>query len=151
MVICRKDMELSSRDSGKLSVSGFLFLAILFVWSINAAAAQPLPTTEREKIVSLIDAASTLEGAVFIRNGKSYRADSAVKFLRGKWKSRDREVSSAVDFIEKVATCSSQTGKPYLIRVAGGKETTSSEFFRSLLAGLEKEQPSPATPDSAPR
>ena len=73
-----------------------------------------------------------------MRNGKAYDASTAAKFLRGKWNSRKSEIASAEDFIAKVASVSSTTGKPYLIRFEDGREVPSAEFFRAELAKLPR-------------
>jgi hypothetical protein len=75
--------------------------------------------------------------AVFIRNGKQYNTDLAAEFLRRKWKSCRSEIRSAADFIDKVASFSSTTGKPYSIRWRDGTERSSAEFFRAQLSLLE--------------
>jgi hypothetical protein len=95
-----------------------------------------LPDAERQKIEALITAIEHLKDATFIRNDKSYDAPTAAKFLRGKWRDRAKEVASAEDFIAKVASFSSTTGKPYLIRFADGREIPSAEFLRAELARL---------------
>jgi hypothetical protein len=52
-----------------------------------------------------------------------------------KWKNAGSRIRTAKDFIEKVASASSVTGKPYTIRWQDGKETPASEY---LTAQLEK-------------
>jgi hypothetical protein len=97
-------------------------------------AEQQIPTAEQQKIEELIGAVEQLKNAQFVRNGKSYSAASAARFLREKWKARESEVRTAEDFIEKVGSFSLTTGRPYAIRFASGQETPSALFFRSLLA-----------------
>ncbi len=109
-------------------------IALLLLSLSVVRAEQRISTAERQRIEILIGAVEQLEGAQFMRNGKSYSAASAAKFLRGKWKARESDVRSAEDFVEKVASFSSTTGKPYRIRLANGMETPSAQFFRSLLA-----------------
>ena len=64
-----------------------------------------------------------------------YDAATAAKFVRGKWEASAAEIKTAKDFIEKAASISSTTGKPYLIRFKEGKEVKSRDY---LLAELEK-------------
>ena len=96
-----------------------------------------LPAAEKKKIEILIGSVEQMTDAVFIRNGKQYTAELAAEFLRRKWKSRRSEIHSAADFIDKVASFSSTTGKPYRIRWSDGKERSSAEFFRAQLSLLE--------------
>jgi len=97
--------------------------------------AQALPTAERQKIEALIKYVGDLKDTKFIRNGSSYEVSTAVRFLRGKWEANDAQVKTARDFIDKVASVSGTSGKPYLIRLKDGKEIPSRDF---LLAELKK-------------
>lgn len=115
-----------------------IFLAAGNIIIQSPGWAASLPATEQEKIERLIAAVQKLESAAFIRNGSSYSADTAVRFLRGKWQTRRGEVLSAEDFIAKVASGSSTTGRPYYIRFQDGRQLPSAQFFRSQLAAIEK-------------
>jgi hypothetical protein len=108
----------------------------------SASATEPV-AVEREQrtIEALIESLAQLADATFLRNGKSYPASSAARFLREKWDSRRSEVRSAEDFIDRVASSSSTTGKPYLIRFANGQEVSSAEYLRAKLAELRAEEP----------
>jgi hypothetical protein len=100
-----------------------------------------LAEAERQAIEALIESVAQLGGATFIRNGQPYPAASAARFLREKWRSRRAEVRSAEDFIERVASFSSTTSKPYLIRFADGRELPSGEHLRAELAELRARAP----------
>jgi hypothetical protein len=96
---------------------------------------QGLPIIEQQKIEALIEQIGSLKDAKFVRNGSAYGPSTAVRFLRGKWNHNLAEVKSARDFIDKVASVSGTSGKPYRIRFNDGKEIESREF---LLAALKK-------------
>lgn len=108
----------------------FLPLLLLFITLPLASAADESAAT---KINGLINHVESLTGATFIRNGKEYTAANAAKFLRGKWDSNKKDVKTPEDFITKVATKSSTTGKPYLIRFKDGKETPCGEYLTTRL------------------
>jgi len=116
-------------------ISWALFFGMLLP---TVVAGQTAPAAERQKIESLIKQVGELKDAQFIRNGSTYEVSSAVRFLRGKWNANAAEVKSARDFIDKVASASGTSGKPYLIRFKDGRELTSREF---LLAELQKIEP----------
>ena len=122
-----------SRFNGIILSLAWLILAAGF----GSATASDLSSAEKKKIETLISAVEQMTDAVFIRNGKDYSASLAAEFLRRKWKSRRSEIHSAADFIDKVASFSSTTGKPYSIRWSDGKERSSAEFFRAQLSLLE--------------
>lgn len=118
------------------------FLRLIFSWALflgmllpPVVSGQNAPAAERQKIESLIKQVGDLKDAKFIRNGSTYEVSSAVRFLRGKWDANGAEVKSARDFIDKVASASSTSGKSYLIRFKDGREIESREF---LLAELQK-------------
>ncbi len=98
--------------------------------------AQSAPEPEKQKIEALIKRVSELQDAKFVRNGAEHDVTAAVRFLRGKWRANDKEVKTARDFVDKVASSSGTSGKPYLIRFKDGREIPSRDF---LLAELKKE------------
>ena len=120
---------------GRLIFSWALFFGMLLPPGVSG---QNVPAAERQKIESLIKQVGDLKDAKFIRNGSTYEVSSAVRFLRGKWDANATEVKSARDFIDKVASASSTSGKSYLIRFKDGHEIESREF---LLAELQKLEP----------
>lgn len=101
------------------------------------AAGQTTPGPEKQKIEALIEQVGELKDARFIRNGKEYDVAAAVRFLRGKWKANDKEVKTARDFVDKVASASGTSGKPYHIRFKDGREITSGDFLFAELKKLE--------------
>ena len=113
-----------------------LALLVAAVASPGLTHASCLPTGERELLETLIGNVARRSDATFIRNGRSYNAVAAAEFLRGKWRTREAAVCSAEDFIVKVASVSSTTGKPYLVRLHDGREVPAAEFFQAELARL---------------
>jgi hypothetical protein len=107
----------------------------------TALRAADLPPAEEKKIEALIAAIDRMTDAAFIRNGRTHGAAAAAEFLRRKWRQREADVGSADDFIEKVASFSSTTGQPYLIRFSDGRETPCSIFLRTELISLRKKEP----------
>ena len=99
--------------------------------------AQDLPAPEKQKIEALIRQVGDLKNAKFVRNGSTYEPSTAVRFLRGKWAANKAEVKTARDFIDKVATQSGTSGKPYLMRFSDGNEIPSREFLLAELKKLE--------------
>lgn len=70
----------------------------------------------------------------FTRNGKSYPAADAQKHLQTKRKRGKRYYSTADEYIEKLASKSSMSGKPYSIQCGEEAEQPSGEWFAALLA-----------------
>jgi hypothetical protein len=106
----------------------------------GGVGATGLPPDQTQQIEALIAAIGRLSEAAFIRNGQSYDAATAAEFLRRKWRQRAAEVGSADDFIGEVASFSSTTGRPYLIRFSDGREVPCSVFLRTELSNLRKKE-----------
>ena len=72
----------------------------------------------------------------FNRNGSWYKADKAAAHLNRKYEYLIQigRISSAEDFIERAATESSMSGKPYLVKCSNGSPVTSNSWFKEELA-----------------
>ena len=100
--------------------------------------AAPAPQ-EQVLIDKLIRHVEMQKGMVFMRNGSEYTCEQAAKFLRGKLESMGKEVSSARDFIERIATKSSMSGKPYQIRLADGTVVPAGHYLHEQLKRIESQ------------
>jgi len=112
-----------------------LLAALLFA---AAGSAGELPAAEERQIEALIARVAGMTDAAFIRNDRSYDAATAAEFLRRKWRRHAAEVRSAEDFIDRVATGSSTTGRPYRIRLGDGRELPCATVLREELLRLRK-------------
>jgi hypothetical protein len=99
-----------------------------------AAANEPISSAEMARIEHLCDTVARSKGMHFVRNGKAYAPDDAALFLREKLKAMGGEVVTAEDFIDKIASKSSMSGKPYTVRFPDGREIPSADFLRAELA-----------------
>jgi hypothetical protein len=124
--------------SMKYSVALKRGLACLFAATLVPVHAQDKPTTEKQKIEALIKHVEELKDARFVRNDTEYDAKTAARFLRGKWEANAASIKTAKEFIEKAASVSSTTGKPYLIRFKDGRQIKSGEYLLTELKRLEK-------------
>jgi hypothetical protein len=104
---------------------------------LSAGIVGAAPQTESQKIETLIRQVETLEEAKFVRNGVEYDAKTAGQFLRGKWKAQETNVKTALDFIGQIATKSSTTGQPCVIKLRDGREVNSGEYLTAQLKKLE--------------
>jgi hypothetical protein len=121
-------------------------LAAVAVFIFQALSADGLSPAEATQIEALISAVERMTDATFIRNGRPYDAAAAAEFLRRKWRLRGAEVRSAEDFIDQIASVSSTTGQPYLIRFGDGSEIPCSTVLRTELSKLRKSELSPDPP-----
>jgi hypothetical protein len=112
--------------------------AALALAGAGVPARAALPPHEAMRVERLLTMIATLSDMRFIRNGREYDCDTAVTFLRGKLNAYGDTLSTAEEFIDRLATRSSTTGEPYRIRRADGREVGAGEFLRTELARLDK-------------
>jgi hypothetical protein len=117
-------------------VGALLAASALFLSATVVAFAEGLPAAEQRKIDALIAHIERLTDAHFIRNGRTYDARTAATFLHRKWESRRDLVKSAEDFLLHVASRSSSSGQPYLIRFPDGREVPCGDYLRAELRHL---------------
>ena len=110
---------------------------LLSLCALPAAVPAAPSAAEQARIDALIDAVARQRDAQFIRNGKAYLPADAATFLREKLKSRGADVTTAEQFIERIASTSSTSGQPYRIRFADGRQVTSAEFLSAQLKTLD--------------
>lgn len=73
---------------------------------------------------------------VFIRNGKRHNAEDAEDHLRMKLRRGKRYVTTTESFIERLASSSSMSKKPYYIECPGQEMVPSGEWLMQRLAEL---------------
>jgi hypothetical protein len=104
----------------------------------DSDTAVPPADAESAHIGNLINHVRTLEGAVFIRNGEEHTPAEAAEHLQRKWDYAGDQITTAEQFIEQLATKSSTSGEPYVIRLQDGKEVPSGQYLRERLEELER-------------
>jgi len=78
---------------------------------------------------------------LFVRNGHEYDGIAARKHLQMKRQRGRKYYASSEEFIERIASHSSWTGKPYLIRCGGEPESTAQAWFSALLGEYRESGP----------
>lgn len=142
MIVSRRTSNLRAENRRWWNVTRQFKLILIFAFALSSGGlsfvqAQNLSNTEKQKIEALIKQVANLKDAKFVRNGSTYDADSAATFLRRKWGANESEVKTARDFIDKVASFSGTSGRPYLIRFKDGGEMKSRDFLLSQLKKLD--------------
>ena len=90
----------------------FLLAALLLTWWTGFAADSDIET--RAEIDFLLTAVGD-SGCTFLRNGEAHSATEAEGHLRMKYRRGRRYASTTEEFIERLASSSSMSRKPYLI------------------------------------
>ena len=109
-----------------------------------AAPLLPMPAraepnaAERARIDRLIAFVASQKDCEFIRNGTAYSAGNAAEFLRGKFDKMGHGVTNAPQFIDKIATRSSMSGEPYLMRWSDGRTLPTAQVLHSELKRMTR-------------
>jgi hypothetical protein len=114
--------------------------AMVALNTMPAAAAAPPSVAEVEinYLLGLIEQS----GCEFFRNGTWYDAPQAQAHLRAKYDAlaASNQIKTAEDFIEKAASNSSMSGRPYQIRCDAGVAISTNQWFSAALAHYRKYQ-----------
>lgn len=113
-------------------------LLILLAGSISAALAD---TTADEEIRALIQAVAE-SGCEFNRNGSLHSAEAAAEHLELKYSRGRRYANSAEAFIDRLASKSSWSGKPYQM-ICDGKVQPAGDWLTATLGELRSQSAGP--------
>jgi hypothetical protein len=112
-------------------------IALLAMAALPALAAPP--AQEQSRIEKLIRYVESQKAMKFIRNGTEYTSEDAGKFLRGKLEAMGSEVTTARQFIKRIASRSSMSGQPYHVRLADGQMLLAENFLEEELQRIERQ------------
>jgi hypothetical protein len=117
-----------------------LLAMIIALNLLPAARAAPPAAAEIEisHLLGLIEQS----GCEFFRNGTWYDAQRAQAHLRAKYDAlaASNQIKTAEDFIEKAASNSSISGRPYQIKCGGGTAMLTRQWFSEALARYRQSQ-----------
>ncbi|EAS1760772.1 hypothetical protein BH012_22910 [Salmonella enterica] len=120
-----------------LKVLSGTLLALLMVFPAFAK----LNAHEEARIEAMLQALSQKQDLVFIRNGSEHTCEEAVSHLRLKLSNTRNRIDTAEQFIDKVASSSSITGKPYLVKLPNKENEEARPFLHELLAQTDEMLP----------
>jgi hypothetical protein len=128
-------MQHSRNIEMKTRISAAALIVAAVLWA-PLARAEPAIRVQNE--VSFLFGYIAGSGCEFYRNGTWYDSQKAVSHLREKYKYLidHNLVASTEQFIERGASESSFSGKPYQIRCNGGTPVDSQPWLREKLAQL---------------
>jgi hypothetical protein len=132
-----------------MTARALLLIAILSVMPFALTKGSP-PSNVRTEIEYLLNYIET-SGCSFYRNGSWYEGARARAHLRAKYDylTARQLIGTAEDFIDKAATKSSISGKPYKIRCGDGVEVESGPWLRQSLAQYRASGQSAEPPTSS--
>lgn len=86
----------------------------------------------------MLNALGQKQNLVFVRNGDAHSCDEAVSHLRLKLGNTRNRLDTAEQFIDKVASSSSITGKPYIVKIPGKRDENAQSYLHELIAETDK-------------
>ena len=92
---------------------------------------------EKVKIKFLIES-MRLSPFTFIRNGNAYTGERAAQHMLMKYGLAANRIQTARNFINYLASSSSETGKPYLVKFPDGKMYPTRDLLYNELERLER-------------
>lgn len=114
------------------------WISLLLLGLSLAPAAHAEPPNNVQVEVSFLLGYIEGSGCQFYRNGKWHNSREAQDHLRDKykWLVERNQINTTEDFIEKAATQSSLSGKPYSVTCQPGTTIASKQWLREELARL---------------
>lgn len=107
---------------------GLIALTITVAAAAPAVLAQGNAQAEIDYLIGRVERS----GCEFVRNGSAHPAPEAAAHLRKKLSAARRSLN-VEQFIDHIASKSSMSGEPYLIRCAGRGDETSAVWLRRAL------------------
>jgi len=105
-------------------------LSLTALCAMGSAAAQDLAEAEIQGLIEAVQ----LSGCEFERNGKRYDSLEAADHMRLKYRRGKRYAKTVEQFIDRLASKSSISGRPYLIICAASGEHTAKQWLEIELA-----------------
>jgi hypothetical protein len=128
----------------------YVMLGLTLLWNVNDMQAVAstnnnsnadnltlVKLTETQKVEQLIQFIRNMQGATFIRNGSEHSCKEAADHLQAKWKKHKKDISSAKEFIDVLASKSGMSGEPYKIKFKDGTVQTTNAVLMKELKRLE--------------
>ena len=109
-----------------------LVLLISLLPAVAASAADNLQEKEIEQLLSFVGDS----GCDFIRNGKRHESGEAESHLRMKYSKARRYIDDAQDFIDRIASKSSWSGKPYQVQCPEQPARSSGPWLHAALQDI---------------
>lgn len=106
-------------------------LWIVAVWSVGVLAVEPEADAEIRLLLDRVGES----GCDFERNGTRHNSRDAANHLALKYDRGARYVETAEDFIDRLASESSWSGKPYYV-ICDDERATSGEWLHQLLVQM---------------
>jgi hypothetical protein len=116
-------------------------ISLVSVSDAHASSSSTLPLTS-ETAATSETGAETIEYLIayveqskltFIRNGQEHDSGAAAAHMRHKYEYFKVSIATPEEFIEQIASKSLLSGRPYMVRLPGGREAPVGAWLRDVL------------------
>lgn len=107
----------------------------VMIWLLSSSTMAGNPETEIQHLLESVGQSN----CIFVRNGESHAATEAESHLRMKYRRGKFWVDNSEQFIERIASKSSWSGKPYFIECPDSNRQSSGDWLLEKLAAYRKE------------
>ncbi|WP_431222990.1 YfeK family protein [Serratia sp. L9] len=116
-------------------------MGLLLGLLITLPAFAKLNAHEEARIAAMLNALGQKQGLIFVRNGDDHTSAEAVEHLKLKLGNTRKRLNTAEQFIDKVASVSSISGKPYYVKIAGQPDVSAKIYLNQLIKETDKTLP----------
>lgn len=113
-------------------------LCAIVALGLTLPAWAKLNAHEEARINAMLDGLAQKKDLVFVRNGDAHNCEEAVSHLRLKLGNTRNRIDTAEEFIDKVASSSSISGKPYLVKIPGKSDENAQPYLHKLITETDK-------------
>jgi hypothetical protein len=117
----------------------YLGVALLLAWA-TLSAATPSPE-EHGVIQTLIQRVEKMSTMTFLRNGDTHTAAEAAQHMQAKYAHFKDKIVTAEDFIDRCASRSEMTGKPYMVKMGDAPPIEARTFLNNELRAVRGSPP----------
>jgi hypothetical protein len=100
--------------------------------------AQAAQTSSLNATVEKLLTAVEKSDCKFVRNGSEHNGKDASAHMRRKYEHFKKDIKTPEDFIEKCASKSELSGKPYSVKLPDGKTIRCDEWLKKTLLEIQK-------------
>ena len=115
--------------------------AVLFLTSLAASADGPVkPSENSESAIQFLLQHVADSGLIFIRNSDRHDAADAAEHMNNKYEYFRDKIKTPEDFIQRCASKSLLSGKPYRVVLENGEEVRTDEWLLRALTDYRRGQ-----------